>query len=86
MFCAVCSWYSTLRDWYTLAHSSTAIKPLKSHSYIVSSYMSALYLDNLVAFFKRCKTGLQPGGMIFVKENVTKKKSSADDVDHSVTR
>ncbi|XP_065902108.1 N-terminal Xaa-Pro-Lys N-methyltransferase 1-like [Dysidea avara] len=42
--------------------------------------------DDLVAFFNRCKTGLKLGGMIFVKENVTKNKSAADDVDHSVTR
>ena len=39
-----------------------------------------------MAFFNRCKSGLNSTGMIFVKENVAKKSSTVDDVDHSVTR
>ena len=44
------------------------------------------YVGDLIAFFNWCKSGLTPAGMIFVKENVAKKSSSVDDVDHSVTR
>lgn len=53
---------------------------------IYSGYLECLFADDLVAFFKRCKSGLNPTGMIFVKENVTRNTSSVDDEDHSVTR
>ena len=49
-------------------------------------FSRCVFTGDLVAFFKRCKSGLNPTGMIFVKENIAKKSSSVDDVDHSVTR
>ena len=71
-------------------HNTSTTKPPNSIvtiTWIVSNNMLGVCcLDDLVAFFNRCKTGLKLGGMIFVKENVTKNKSAADDVDHSVTR
>ena len=45
-----------------------------------------LCTGDLVAFFNRCKSGLNSNGMIFVKENVSKKTSLVDDEDYSVTR
>lgn len=41
---------------------------------------------DLVAFFKRCKTGLRQGGIIVVKENVTAPEQVVDEEDKSVTR
>ena len=37
-------------------------------------------------FFKQCKSGLMPGGLICVKENVTKGGVDLDAQDSSVTR
>eukprot|EP00002_Diphylleia_rotans_P027352 TRINITY_DN5480_c0_g1_i1.p1 TRINITY_DN5480_c0_g1~~TRINITY_DN5480_c0_g1_i1.p1 ORF type:complete len:274 (-),score=63.90 TRINITY_DN5480_c0_g1_i1:242-1063(-) len=48
-----------------------------------------LYLtdDDLIAFMKRCKIGLAHGGLIFVKENVSKDSSyTLDKEDNSITR
>ncbi|KAF9174802.1 hypothetical protein BGX20_009716 [Mortierella sp. AD010] len=42
--------------------------------------------DDLIAFFKRCKKGLKPGGMIFVKENNAKVGIVIDEEDSSMTR
>ncbi|XP_013386213.1 N-terminal Xaa-Pro-Lys N-methyltransferase 1-B-like [Lingula anatina] len=43
--------------------------------------------SHLVEFFKRCKVGLAPDGMLFVKENVTSSDEvDKDDTDSSVTR
>lgn len=43
--------------------------------------------DDLVAFFKRCKTGLADGGIIMVKENVTSTTDPEfDKQDSSYTR
>ncbi|KAI9208852.1 alpha-N-methyltransferase NTM1 [Polychytrium aggregatum] len=42
--------------------------------------------EDLVKFFKRCKDGIKPGGLIGVKENVTKGGVIVDDEDSSVTR
>lgn len=41
---------------------------------------------DLVAFFIRCKKGLKPNGMIFVKENITRRTIDIDTTDSSVTR
>ncbi|KAF9998826.1 hypothetical protein BGZ79_007515 [Entomortierella chlamydospora] len=41
---------------------------------------------DLIAFFKRCKKGLKPGGMIFVKENNAKVGIVIDEEDSSMTR
>ncbi|KAF9582256.1 hypothetical protein BGW38_000444 [Lunasporangiospora selenospora] len=41
---------------------------------------------DLIAFFRRCVTGLRPGGLIFVKENNTKIGVVIDDEDSSMTR
>ena len=49
-------------------------------------FSDSVFTGDLVAFFKRCKSSLNSAGMIFVKENIAKKSSSVDDVDHSVTR
>lgn len=40
----------------------------------------------LVEFFQRCAAGLQPGGIIVVKENNSPDEDQYDDVDSSVTR
>lgn len=42
--------------------------------------------DDFVDFFKQCKSGLMPGGLICVKENVTKGGVDLDAQDSSVTR
>ncbi|KAI1308429.1 hypothetical protein EDD11_004280 [Mortierella claussenii] len=42
--------------------------------------------DDLIAFFNRCKKGLRPGGMIFVKENNAKVGIVIDEEDSSMTR
>ncbi|KAI9320042.1 alpha-N-methyltransferase NTM1 [Dichotomocladium elegans] len=42
--------------------------------------------DDLIAFFKRCKAGLRPGGLIGVKENNSSKDYLVDEEDSSVTR
>ncbi|KAJ1547671.1 N-terminal Xaa-Pro-Lys N-methyltransferase 1 [Nowakowskiella sp. JEL0078] len=42
--------------------------------------------DHLVSFFKRCKTGLKPNGLIGVKENITASGFVIDEEDNSVTR
>ncbi|KAI9026805.1 hypothetical protein DFJ74DRAFT_519036 [Hyaloraphidium curvatum] len=43
--------------------------------------------DDLAAFFRRCKRGLVPGGMVFVKENITRGTThDVDRNDSSVTR
>ncbi|KAF9904567.1 hypothetical protein BX616_001249 [Lobosporangium transversale] len=42
--------------------------------------------DDLIAFFNRCKKGLKPGGMIFVKENNAKVGIVIDEEDSSMTR
>lgn len=42
--------------------------------------------EDLVAFFKRCKAGLRPGGILVVKENVTAPEPVIDEEDCSVTR
>nr|KAJ3418083.1 hypothetical protein HK105_000382 [Polyrhizophydium stewartii] len=42
--------------------------------------------DDFVAFFKRCKLGLKPGGFIGVKENLTKNGIIVDEEDSSCTR
>jgi len=42
--------------------------------------------DDFVAFFERCKTGVKPGGLIFVKENICKSGFVIDDDDSSMTR
>lgn len=41
---------------------------------------------DLVAFFRRCKAGLRPNGIVVVKENVTGPRAVVDEEDHSVTR
>ncbi|KAF9421333.1 hypothetical protein BGZ94_008859 [Podila epigama] len=41
---------------------------------------------DLIAFFNRCKKGLKPGGMIFVKENNAKVDIVIDEEDSSMTR
>lgn len=41
---------------------------------------------DLVAFFKRCKAGLKPNGIIVVKENTTAPEAVVDMDDNSVTR
>jgi protein N-terminal methyltransferase len=42
---------------------------------------------DLVAFFVRCKRGIKPNGMLFVKENITRKFTiDMDESDSSVTR
>ncbi|KAF9927075.1 hypothetical protein FBU30_003499, partial [Linnemannia zychae] len=41
---------------------------------------------DLIKFFNRCKKGLKPGGMIFVKENNAKIGIVIDDEDSSMTR
>ncbi|KAI9091849.1 alpha-N-methyltransferase NTM1 [Phlyctochytrium arcticum] len=42
--------------------------------------------DDFVAYFKRCKLGLKPNGLIGVKENVSSKVVEVDNEDSSVTR
>ncbi|KAH6591873.1 hypothetical protein BASA50_008473 [Batrachochytrium salamandrivorans] len=42
--------------------------------------------DDLIDFFKRCKKGLKPGGMIGLKENIAKHGILVDQEDSSVTR
>ncbi|KAJ3148486.1 hypothetical protein HDU86_007416 [Geranomyces michiganensis] len=42
--------------------------------------------DDFVAFFRRCKLGLKPNGLIGVKENATRNGVEVDLVDSSVTR
>ena len=37
-------------------------------------------------FFKQCQSGLMPGGLICVKENITKTGVDMDAEDSSVTR
>ena len=37
-------------------------------------------------FFERCQSGLAPGGIICVKENITKTGVDMDSEDSSVTR
>ena len=46
-----------------------------------------LYDDDLVAFFRRCKAGLTPNGIMVVKENMTSEDTvNFDDNDSSMTR
>ncbi|KAF9168514.1 hypothetical protein DFQ26_006673 [Actinomortierella ambigua] len=45
-----------------------------------------LHDNDLIAFFQRCKKGLKPGGMIFVKENNAKVGFVIDEDDSSMTR
>mmetsp|Transcript_40794 Transcript_40794/g.66154 ORF Transcript_40794/g.66154 Transcript_40794/m.66154 type:complete len:240 (+) Transcript_40794:23-742(+) len=42
--------------------------------------------DDLIAFLKRCKTGLKPDGWIVLKENTSKQERVWDETDSSVTR
>ncbi|KAK3819181.1 MAG: AdoMet dependent proline di-methyltransferase-domain-containing protein [Linnemannia gamsii] len=42
--------------------------------------------EDLISFFDRCKKGLKPGGMIFVKENNAKIGIVIDEEDSSMTR
>ncbi|KAJ3191211.1 hypothetical protein HK101_007983, partial [Irineochytrium annulatum] len=42
--------------------------------------------DDFVAFFRRCKKGLKPNGVIGIKENVSKAEVEVDTEDSSVTR
>lgn len=42
--------------------------------------------ENLVKFLKRCIEGLQPNGVIIVKENITHTEDDFDETDSSVTR
>lgn len=42
--------------------------------------------DDFVDFFERCQSGLSPGGLICVKENITKIGVDMDSEDSSVTR
>ncbi|KAG0208516.1 hypothetical protein BGX28_000570 [Mortierella sp. GBA30] len=42
--------------------------------------------EDLIAFFNRCKKGLKPGGLIFVKENNAKVGIVIDEEDSSMTR
>ncbi|KAA8916130.1 hypothetical protein TRICI_001714 [Trichomonascus ciferrii] len=42
--------------------------------------------QNLVKFFQRCIQGLQPNGIIVVKENLTRYEDDFDETDSSVTR
>lgn len=42
--------------------------------------------DDFVDFFERCQSGLTPGGLICVKENITKSGVDLDSEDSSVTR
>ncbi|KAL9958607.1 hypothetical protein ACROYT_G035646 [Oculina patagonica] len=42
--------------------------------------------DDFVDFFERCQSGLSPGGLICVKENITKTGVDMDSEDSSVTR
>ncbi|KAJ1975897.1 hypothetical protein H4R34_004170 [Dimargaris verticillata] len=48
--------------------------------------LSHLTDEDLVAFFKRCQTGLKPTGLIFIKENVVQSQAIVDDEDSSITR
>ncbi|KAK3817320.1 MAG: alpha-N-methyltransferase NTM1 [Benniella sp.] len=41
---------------------------------------------DLIAFFERCKKGLKPGGLIFIKENNAKVGIVIDEDDSSMTR
>ena len=43
-------------------------------------------LADLIAFFERCKKGLKPGGLIFIKENNAKVGIVIDEDDSSMTR
>ncbi|TPX35778.1 hypothetical protein SmJEL517_g01913 [Synchytrium microbalum] len=42
--------------------------------------------DDFIEFFKRCKTGLKPNGLIGVKENTSEADYEIDEVDSSATR
>jgi len=42
--------------------------------------------DDFVDFFERCQSGLAAGGLICVKENITKTGVDLDSEDSSVTR
>ncbi|XP_053329024.1 N-terminal Xaa-Pro-Lys N-methyltransferase 1 [Spea bombifrons] len=42
--------------------------------------------DHLVAFLKRCKSGLRPNGIIIIKDNMTQEGSVMDEVDSSICR
>jgi protein N-terminal methyltransferase len=42
--------------------------------------------EDLITFFNRCKKGLKPNGMIFVKENNAKIGIVIDEEDSSMTR
>ncbi|XP_063288716.1 N-terminal Xaa-Pro-Lys N-methyltransferase 1 [Pelobates fuscus] len=41
---------------------------------------------HLVEFLKRCKSGLQPNGIIVIKDNITQEGVILDDVDSSICR
>ena len=42
--------------------------------------------EDFVAFLDRCKTGLRPGGMVCIKDNVLKHGYAVDEDDSSITR
>jgi hypothetical protein len=44
------------------------------------------FLDDLIAFLKRCKEGLRPNGIIGIKENNASSGYIVDEEDSSVTR
>jgi protein N-terminal methyltransferase len=60
------------------------------HSYdLVAIQWAAAYLadDDLVSFLSRCKAALKPGGLIFLKDNVSSRNNrSPDEDDRSVAR
>ena len=43
-------------------------------------------LEDFVSFFKRCEKGLAKGGVILLKENITRSGIDVDSQDSSVTR
>ena len=43
-------------------------------------------VDDFVAFLQRCRNGLQPGGIICLKENICRRGFVVDREDASITR
>ena len=66
--------------------------PIEDCTQLDNYYSPPIYVivlfwtGDFVDFFMRCQSGLSPGGLICVKENITKSGVDLDSEDSSVTR
>lgn len=82
----ICCWHHQF-CFYIQPQYTTAPSMVKGPLSNSTSFKIDVCVDDAVSFFDRCKTGLKPGGVVVVKENICKHTEFVvDKEDSSLTR